>query len=159
MTCRLSGDGHYDRCEVITLCSFDLLFSKNEWCWASAASEMSKCSLTGPWRHPVWFIHTVTKPATEGFGWMSLTLCWAEKPSTRECTSRFKGRWNRLMRVETRIVVAFGGERVMGMRHERDFWGAGWRVDCFDLGSFIKLYLYHLWTFLYTCETCMKNIL
>ena len=28
-------DGHYDRCEVISHCSFDLHFSNNEQCWAS----------------------------------------------------------------------------------------------------------------------------
>ena len=28
-------DGHSDRCEVISHCSFDLHFSTNQWCWAS----------------------------------------------------------------------------------------------------------------------------
>ena len=29
------NDGHSDRCQVISLCSFDLHVSNNEWCWAS----------------------------------------------------------------------------------------------------------------------------
>ena len=28
-------DGHSERCEVVSHCSFDLHFSNNEWCWAS----------------------------------------------------------------------------------------------------------------------------
>ena len=33
--CRLFGDCHPDRCEVIPHCSFDLHFSNDWWCWAS----------------------------------------------------------------------------------------------------------------------------
>ena len=32
---RPSDHGHSDPCEVVSHCSFDLLFSNNEWCWAS----------------------------------------------------------------------------------------------------------------------------
>ena len=32
IVCRLLDDGHSDRCEVISLCSFDLHFSNNEQC-------------------------------------------------------------------------------------------------------------------------------
>ena len=35
VVCRLFDDGHSDRCEVISHCSFDLHFSNNEQCWAS----------------------------------------------------------------------------------------------------------------------------
>ena len=35
IVCRLLDDGHYDQCEVISHCSFDLHFSNNERCWAS----------------------------------------------------------------------------------------------------------------------------
>ena len=33
--CRLFNDGHSNQCEVISYCVFDLLLSKNQWCWAS----------------------------------------------------------------------------------------------------------------------------
>ena len=33
--CRIFDDGHSDRCEVISHCSFYLYFSNNEWWWAS----------------------------------------------------------------------------------------------------------------------------
>ena len=32
IVCRLFYDGHSDRCEVVSLCSFDLHFSNNEQC-------------------------------------------------------------------------------------------------------------------------------
>ena len=35
IVCRLFDDGHSDRSEVISHCSFDLHFSNNERCWAS----------------------------------------------------------------------------------------------------------------------------
>ena len=35
LVCRLFNDGHSDRCEVISHCSFDMNFSNNEPCWAS----------------------------------------------------------------------------------------------------------------------------
>ena len=35
IVCRLFDGGHSDWCEVISHCSFDLLFSNNEPCWAS----------------------------------------------------------------------------------------------------------------------------
>ena len=35
IVCRFFDDGHSDRCEVISHCSFDLNFPINEWCWAS----------------------------------------------------------------------------------------------------------------------------
>ena len=35
IVCRLFDDGHSDRCDEISHCSFDLHFSSNEWCWAS----------------------------------------------------------------------------------------------------------------------------
>ena len=35
IVCRLFDDGHSDRCKMISHCSFDLHFSKNEWCWVS----------------------------------------------------------------------------------------------------------------------------
>ena len=33
--CRLFDDGHFDWCDVVSHCSFDLHFSNNERCWAS----------------------------------------------------------------------------------------------------------------------------
>ena len=46
--CRLFDDGHFDWCEVISHCSFDLYFSNNEWSWASfhvcvCMSSLEKC--------------------------------------------------------------------------------------------------------------------
>ena len=44
--CRLLDDGHSVWCEVISDCGFDLLFSNNEWCWASfhvCMSSLEKC--------------------------------------------------------------------------------------------------------------------
>ena len=35
IVCRLFDDGHFDWCEVISHCGFDLHFSNNERCWAS----------------------------------------------------------------------------------------------------------------------------
>ena len=32
MVCRFFDDGHSDRCEMIPHCSFDLHFSRNQWC-------------------------------------------------------------------------------------------------------------------------------
>ena len=34
IVCRLFDDGHSHRCEVISHCSFDFLFSNNKWFWA-----------------------------------------------------------------------------------------------------------------------------
>ena len=48
------------------------------------------------------------------------------KPDTedRPVYVKFKGRWNWLMMVGTRIMVVFAGEWVTGMRHERGIWRA-----------------------------------
>ena len=48
------------------------------------------------------------------------------KPDTVDCPvyAKFKGRWNWLMMVGTRIMVVFAGEWVTGMRHERGIWRA-----------------------------------
>ena len=35
IVCRFFDDGYSDQCEVVPLCSFDLHFSNNYWCWAS----------------------------------------------------------------------------------------------------------------------------
>jgi len=35
IVCRLFDDDHSPWCEVISQCGFNLLFSNNEWCWAS----------------------------------------------------------------------------------------------------------------------------
>ena len=35
IVCRLFDEGHCERCEVISHCSFDLHFSNNQQCWAS----------------------------------------------------------------------------------------------------------------------------
>ena len=35
IVCSLFDDGHFDRCEMVPHCGFDLHFSNNEWCWAS----------------------------------------------------------------------------------------------------------------------------
>ena len=35
IACWFFADDHFDQCEVIAHCSFDLHFSNNKWCWAS----------------------------------------------------------------------------------------------------------------------------
>ena len=35
IVCRFFDEGHSDRCEVISHCSFNLYFSNNYWCWTS----------------------------------------------------------------------------------------------------------------------------
>ena len=50
IVCRLFDDGHFDWCEVISHCGFDLHFSNNERCWASfhvfiCISSLEKCLL------------------------------------------------------------------------------------------------------------------
>ena len=43
IVCRLFDDGHSDRCEVVSHCSFDLHFSSNERCWAFFMCLLAIC--------------------------------------------------------------------------------------------------------------------
>ena len=85
---------------------------------------MSKCSSTGLWRYSLWFVHTVTKLATQKDMDEFHSHNVKQRSPIQKSALNFKGTWNWLMMVETRIVVAFGEEQVTGMRHGRGFRGA-----------------------------------
>ena len=41
--CRLSDDGHYDWCDVLSHCSYDMPFSNNLWCWVCFMCILAIC--------------------------------------------------------------------------------------------------------------------